>query len=363
MMTQGWRRFEWASNNAENEYSAETNLSVKGKVVSTLGAASPNAPISLLIQGQGDSFIDTTANVRGEFTFENVYFEDDKKLILNAKNNKGRPTVNIKLDPFPAVPEVAPLAIRVVDILPELEETIVANTDDDYLAYLKRYLDITKMQLLNEVVVRGIRKRKVENSSNLNNRDATYTFLEEHIQNYTDISQVLQSKVPAVLIIQNRAYRMMDLGRSMSGVASPMMVYLDGAPMGPDLDLYNIYDLEAIEVLSHDFGVYGGPVILLTTRSKPKPPGPPLGLLTFSAKGYAPERQFYSPKYDHPQADHQQRDVRSTIYWNPNILTNNGENSDITFFTAEKPGTYRFIIEGVDEYGRLGRKVLTKEIK
>ena len=79
-------------------------------------------------------------------------------------------------------------------------------------------------------------------------------------------------------------------------------------------------------------------------------------------KGFYMARIFYSPKYDNPAAA-RALDLRSTIYWNPAIFTDEKGVATFDFYNADGKGTYRAIIEGIDNDGNIGRFVLHYEVK
>jgi uncharacterized protein YfaS (alpha-2-macroglobulin family) len=56
-------------------------------------------------------------------------------------------------------------------------------------------------------------------------------------------------------------------------------------------------------------------------------------------------------------------DLRSTIYWNPNVNTDLKGTANFSFFNASTPGKYRVTIEGIDAFGNIGRKTYTYEVK
>ena len=79
-------------------------------------------------------------------------------------------------------------------------------------------------------------------------------------------------------------------------------------------------------------------------------------------KGYHKARDFYSPKYD-VTVNKQAADLRTTIYWNPDIATDTDGNACLEYFNADTKGTYRVVIEGIDENGNLGRGVYTYQVE
>ena len=56
-------------------------------------------------------------------------------------------------------------------------------------------------------------------------------------------------------------------------------------------------------------------------------------------------------------------DLRSTIYWAPELVTDKEGNASIEFNNADGRGTYRVVIEGVDEKGNIGRQVLNYKVE
>lgn len=93
-------------------------------------------------------------------------------------------------------------------------------------------------------------------------------------------------------------------------------------------------------------------------------PTKPTGLKTYTFKGgYDFRREFYSPNYDNPKTETQIADLRTTIYWNPNIITDEKGKATINFFNADGTGNYHVITEGLDKQGDLGRQVFKYVVK
>ncbi|MGN6802168.1 MAG: hypothetical protein ACTHJN_09695, partial [Ginsengibacter sp.] len=70
--------------------------------------------------------------------------------------------------------------------------------------------------------------------------------------------------------------------------------------------------------------------------------------------GYTIIRQFYSPNYDSFTADDEKKDLRTTLYWNPSVITTPGNNKVLLkFFNNDVTESFRVIIEGMTKDGRL----------
>ncbi|RYE18366.1 MAG: hypothetical protein EOP45_14255 [Sphingobacteriaceae bacterium] len=63
-------------------------------------------------------------------------------------------------------------------------------------------------------------------------------------------------------------------------------------------------------------------------------------------------KQFYRPKYKIKERVVTAKDLRSTIHWEPNIVTDAGGIATVSFYAADLPGSYSVRIEGTDLDGR-----------
>ena len=154
-----------------------------------------------------------------------------------------------------------------------------------------------------------------------------------------------------------------------------MSVILNGVILDGDaLNNINTNDVYSIEVLRSGFAkaIYGssiepGGALIITTKGVADPNYTtsiqPSGLITYPFKGYSITRKFYSPKYAGPKTEAQPLDLRSTIYWNPNIIPRKDGKADFEFYNADTKGTYRVVIEGIDDNGNLGRRVYRYKVE
>ncbi|MDR3217479.1 MAG: TonB-dependent receptor, partial [Dysgonamonadaceae bacterium] len=70
--------------------------------------------------------------------------------------------------------------------------------------------------------------------------------------------------------------------------------------------------------------------------------------------GYQLPVEFYSPEYDTQDSINSPKpDLRTTIYWEPNALTDDKGNVKLDFYTADTSVTYSVVIEGISDDGRL----------
>lgn len=75
--------------------------------------------------------------------------------------------------------------------------------------------------------------------------------------------------------------------------------------------------------------------------------------------GYQPPAAFYSPRYAWAGQKEQIRpDLRTTLYWNPNVMIRNGQ-AAIEFYTADGTVDYSVVVEGVGQQGEIIHETLT----
>lgn len=81
--------------------------------------------------------------------------------------------------------------------------------------------------------------------------------------------------------------------------------------------------------------------------------------------GYNQSRKFVAPDYSQPNADTNKTDYRSTIYWNPEVLTGHKKRgtATVSFFAADLPGKYKSVLEGVTYNNEPVRGVYFIEVK
>jgi hypothetical protein len=56
--------------------------------------------------------------------------------------------------------------------------------------------------------------------------------------------------------------------------------------------------------------------------------------------------EFFLPDYDIDPSS--KEDTRSTVYWNPNILTDENGNATFSFFTSDIQGEFEIMVQGLE---------------
>jgi len=377
MLTQGYRRFSYTDILRDKypgvTFLPEKNMEITGTLRTSTGVPVFKGIVNLRIPSRNIS-VNSPTDANGQFRFSNVAVLDSTKMILSARNNSGRSNVMLTVDAHPYQP-------------------VTKNFDDpnqivDIDSTLSAYLQNSKKQnesshVLNEVIVRSTKTTTIthENYSELSGLSpmTDQTITTERLKNCSfDLVSCIMSNVFGITHADDNFYikRAYDAGNK-----KPVQFFVNGLGVDypylssmrtEDVGLIEVYLTDGVSGINDRYGTNG--IISITTKSgsfTPKektddlqPLSTPGNSVTITPKGYYRARFFYSPKYDRPQGTVQRlSDLRSTIYWNPNIITDKNGNAAFDFYNADGKGTYKAIVEGIDYNGNIGRFVLRYTVK
>jgi len=138
-------------------------------------------------------------------------------------------------------------------------------------------------------------------------------------------------------------------------------VYLNEHRMEPeDWFKMQIWDIEYIKIFSPPFiGAFlngpGGAIAIYTRKGNSTAYSSVGGLNYQLLEGYTAYKEFYSPKYNDSTAFFLP-DVRSTLYWNPYILTDATNHTiKLEFYNNDISRKLRIVLEGMNAEGKLAR--------
>jgi TonB-dependent SusC/RagA subfamily outer membrane receptor len=126
------------------------------------------------------------------------------------------------------------------------------------------------------------------------------------------------------------------------------------------LSFVNPRDVARIEVLKSagNTGIYGvrgaNGVIAIYTKRGYYPPKAPVEqeLETFISRGYSAVREFYSPTYDVQQQEHARPDKRATLFWLPDMLTDENGTAEISFYLSDDSKSFQVVLDGISAAGQ-----------
>jgi hypothetical protein len=168
-----------------------------------------------------------------------------------------------------------------------------------------------------------------------------------------DVFRYLQSKVAGLQINPNST--------------PPTLQWRGGTPelfvneIETDADMISsipIADIAYVKVFRPPFmgGFNGsnGAIAIYTRKGDDAKAVPGKGLPSNMITGYSPIREFYATNYSSFKQENEKRDVRTTLYWNPQVTTTPQKNKVIlTFYNNDVTKSFRVVIEGMTKDGQL----------
>lgn len=371
MLTQGYRRFSYSDvvydKNPQIYYLPEQGISLTGILRTSMGLPVAHANIHLTIPDK-IFYTDATTDASGNFGFSNLVFQDSSKVILSAKNNPGASNLAIT-----ANGETYPLVAKNINAPDN-----VTNIDSVLTTYLRN----TRMQygnhVLQEVVIKA--KPQEKRPSHLDHPSlAGLSPVPDHLINgaqltgCNDLLTCLKGGAMGLTYDNDQFYITRDY---VSGNKNtPVQVYMDGVPVETTY-LMNIQPsaVESVEIFLNNgitnIGALNNTKGVLEVNSKVIPKGEKISLsqlkqmlgspnvVTLSPMGYAKTKEFYVPKYTVAKPSIENPDLRTTIYWNPKVITDKATGkASFDFSNADGMGNYRVVVEGIDIDGNLAHYV------
>jgi hypothetical protein len=373
MMTNGWRRFKWtdvlAGKFPETTYQPSDYVVLNGKINGLNKTELLNKELTAILDmNKRQEFINIPVGSDGTFSVAGLLFFDTAKIYYQFNNDKdkiltSRANIDIKSSlnkmPFNAKNDTN-LVYR--SVLPpkdvwagnvEMAEKNQAVLDARRKVETLASVTVTakqksKKQLLDEQYATGL----------FSGGDA-YTFdVSDDIsaQGAMSVLNYLQGKVAGLQITGTGPQAQMSWR---GGVPT---LFLN--EMSSDLSLVqnlNMADVAYIKVFRPPFfgaqgGGSGGAIAVYTKKGANVYNNDVKGLDFAKIPGYNSGKEFYSPDYSTYDERHTDADYRSTLYWNPFILTDKSSRRQLfTFYNNDVTRKFRVVIEGCDEQGRLTR--------
>ena len=366
MMTNGWRRYDLpaalAGRYRTMKYPPKTGMEIKGRVRSLIvGKPVKGTEVSAFSWGTGYMELTTTDSL-GRFAFSGIEFPDSTEFIVQALSRTGRPTVDLVLD-NEQFPEAENIPVMPVTFSSESgEEERLSN----YLTRADtRYTMENGMRTvyIEEVVITAKAPEKKNysfsfympkvNQQSMNMLD--YEKIEElHPMMMTDVI----NQIPFVRVERGKV--IIDRMRfSLNGELDAVLVLDDMIIHDYNIDDIDPYSVERVAVLKGTQttllgGAGAGGAIVITTKKGmgPYKELPKFNIRTFMPLGYREPAEFYSPRYE--TADSRETgppDLRTTVYWNPDVKVSPDGKALLEFYTADNPTDYTLLLEGITSDG------------
>lgn len=357
MMTHGWRRFAWDEALPQVTHTQKAVLSIDGKLVKDNGNPVENGEVILYVKDQHQIFLVEETDEAGNFSFEGFDFADSVELVIQGTTAKGNRDVKVVMNEGGFMPQWSEETefIAPDQLLATTEQFV--NRSANQASVEQSQLGLKEM-LLKEIVVQERREQIVEPFKLHGRADVVIDAKTLPVAPSGNILESLQGRIPGVQIYRSGMY---DYRAVIRGSGSPLYL-IDGVPVDASaMTMVSQYDLDRIEVLKGpSAAIYGGRggggvIALYTKRGGPQyeEVEPSDNIILHTAHGFHKVREFYSPKYT-AEGKTDLPDYRTTLYWNPNVQTNEEGRATVSFYTADRNTTYRVVMNGLTASGLPG---------
>jgi hypothetical protein len=382
MLAQGWAAYDWnivLQSTKPPKFLAEPDNSLTGNLRNLFNKPVKDAKLSLfsINKKYGLVLYDTVSNAQGEFTFNNLPVFDTIAYTLRVNNKKGKAsTADIHLNTF------TPAKVEDNGIRPM--PWFVHLTDSLMLGYFNRPqpervpgIDMKQIKgtLLKEVNIKerkpyvkagGMTGSLVKEITETELVDAgkmtLYDLLSHKLSGFglsalykeSTFGKPMMHDTPALVRGIDMIYDIIVDGLSsnvMSGSTFSTIVDVPKGDVRAMIDLMRYIGADDVKDIKIADGLRT--FITVTTRSgnsyytRTSP-----NVVAYRPVPYCFPRQFYRPRYTVNSAT--PVEPRPTIHWEPNLITDKNGKATLSFYAADKPGTYTVTIEGTDMNGNFG---------
>jgi len=390
LMVYGWRKIKLIEEYSKTILTSKNISGIKGHVYIKKNVPADKATVQLINTATWNMVTTETDN-QGYFiipTVDYISIAQNSSLLISATYPDKNKKLTITLDPE-INKDLLPNftfkdSITNIFNLPRIKPI---NKEQDSL----NNLSLASNELIEEIVVVGekikppltneeVREQVFTANKKTDKQLKTNTFTSSSMPTYgnSDMSflEIIRGVAPPFQVRDGKIiFRGVKMIKQSSEIGA--LVVVDGIPMGTDIStlssLINPLDIKEIKVFTSPAAglKYSRPsmgvieITLLngrnntpqiTTKSDKKD----LSVI----RGYSIVREFSAPDYS-PSINNNptESDIRTTLYWNPNINIDNQGKQRITFFAGDKKTKFVCRIIGVNDTGLMGSNKQSIRVK
>ncbi|HVZ98318.1 MAG TPA: hypothetical protein VG847_15650 [Chitinophagaceae bacterium] len=369
MLTHGWRRFKWEDVVAgifpKIIYKRDTSyLTLSGKIYGALPSQlRSTGNLIFILKHKKDPNQMAVVQIQPNGTFDDptlILFDTTSVFYHLPQDKLGDATVQFlqnRLPPFPN--NIAASGIyynQMFDTSGNARHLQIAMEE-------KELANMNKAKVLETVTVQARTKSRLELM------DEKYTsglFTGGDAKDFDLTNDVTANSMPDIFTYLQG--RVAGLQITIPGGGTPSLMWRGGTPQlfldempidASTLQSTPVSNIAYVKVFDPPFfggtgGGANGAIAVYTRRGDEAKSSPEKTVSSNLVTGYTPEREFYSPDYDKVNEDDDKKDLRTTLYWAPRVLTDHDHNKVLlTFYNNDISQAFRVVVEGMSNDGRL----------
>ncbi|GAB5554257.1 MAG: Plug domain-containing protein [Saprospiraceae bacterium] len=401
LLTHGWSRFKWQEildrEAPPIEFLPLEKFEIAGRVTKPKSDNAVKANIFLsILYDEEFSSIDFTTEDDGFFYFKGFDFKDTTDVMIQAnvykEKKKGKQGKDVSKRSGNKNVDIEIIDLNEVAYTPRIPR-MPSFTDQSFQKYAEAVENVRTVNEaysgliqsdIAEVTVEASRialRQERENSMReaYRKRGLAYSpsskkiFMDDVANKglgYPDYYEFVGATVPGVNIDRsdpsNKKFVLPNANIRITQGIQPAIMVIDGLVVdvaaGNTPPFFQTIDIEFIDVIRPTqaqvlFGEYAiGGAVVFTLREEAARIGDQSaaklkGTVSLSYPGYYQAREFFLPDYSKKPKVNPKPDLRTTIYWNPQLQLDDNS-KPIKFYTGEKSGIYVIQVEGITDDGR-----------
>ena len=362
MLTQGWSRFAWSdvlqNKKPSFKFLPEYNGPiVTAKIINTLTNTPQNNMIAYLgIPGKRVQLYAAQSDSTGNLIFNMKDFYGPGEIVIQTNTLRDTSVRIDVMNPFSdqysnkfKLPEVG--------VTPALQSTIEEAN-----------LSTQVQNIYNGEKMRQFYDPHIDSSAFYGTPYKTY--LLDNYTRFLTVEEVMREYVSEVNISHtHNQFHILVLNNNRYLNDEDPMVLIDGVPFfninklfaADPLKIKKLEDVPFVYLLgpSYEAGIFSFTTYKGDLGGNEIDPH----AVIMDYEGLELQREFYSPAYDTETAAASRiPDFRNVLYWTPNVLTDKGGKSSLSFYTSDQTGKYIGVIHGLTPNGEAGSQYFTFDV-
>ena len=368
LLTQGWRDFEWKYQTMV--YPPEYGFAVSGRVRKKFADVPiKNSTVNIGIFHSGKPLISVVpTDSSGRFFLKGVDLTGDAELVASAAGKEDKLQGWLLMDSLRYLPpEVPKITIRKKLLSSEINPRNGNQFIDDnqptmkirrFIQYAEIKNSIQKKYKLSDTIKPGevniIAKRDDTPESALSRAER---YLGTLFIDQTAVITPEMEKYGSLQQLMTVKFHFNSIGGEIMNHQGSPLFLLDGLQVGYDeIAILPVSLIERIDIVFNAYGMYGesgkyGAISYTTRNDWGSPHAPFYHSSNIRFTGYNESRVFYSPKHHATLESDYKPDLRTTLFWEPNIKVKNNEDFFLNYYNSDNSSAIRVTVEGITADG------------
>lgn len=376
MLTHGWRKYNWKNiikNEVEEAHAVDNYLSVHFNYNEKNYALPKGESLSLIIDDSitGKQFYKLSPNSQTSFIQDGIVFYDSAKIYYQLTKNK-----ELIGNLFVYKNEEVKVPGTIAALKANSEQGVFASSATNILfdtitsTYSKKFnnLQTLKEVIVKEKYVNPLTKRILQLEEKYTSglfRGISRGYQLDVINDKSasaniDIYSYLKYRIPAILTVKGGPgfRKFYPCTMLPFDICDPVLVFINESEMpGEMLETVPLSTIAYVKytpgiVIGSSFTTKNGALYVYTKKGDEESPASN-SIRSVRIKGYDLPKEFFNPDYA-DKASLLQPDLRTTLYWNPYIITDKKNNKiKIEYYNNDISKKLLLTIEGINEEGKL----------